>query len=103
MATQLTRPMFRSLEPLFRRDPFESLQREIADLVRQTGEPWDGDTPQAMIPVSVDLSEADDSFRIQMDVPGVKPEDIDIEVTGNMVRIKGHHKEEKEEEGRTFH
>ena len=38
-----------------------------------------------------------------MEVPGVNPEEVDIEVTGNTVRIRGEHKEEKEEKGRTYH
>jgi HSP20 family protein len=38
-----------------------------------------------------------------VDVPGMKPEEIDIEVIGKTVRIRGEHKEEKEEKGRTFH
>ena len=52
---------------------------------------------------SLNLSETDSELQITMEVPGVNPEEVDIEVTGNTVRIRGEHKEEKEEKGRTYH
>ncbi len=33
----------------------------------------------------------------------MKPEDIDIEVSGDLIRVSGEHVEEKEEKGRRFH
>ena len=33
----------------------------------------------------------------------MKPDEIDIEITENMLNISGERKEEKEEKGRTFH
>ncbi|MGV2338040.1 MAG UNVERIFIED_CONTAM: Hsp20/alpha crystallin family protein [Planctomycetaceae bacterium] len=34
-----------------------------------------------------------------MDVPGLKASEIHVEVTGNILRISGEHKEEKKEKG----
>ena len=38
-----------------------------------------------------------------MDVPGVKPEDIDIQLHGNMLTVNGHREEETEEKDKKFH
>ena len=52
---------------------------------------------------ALDLSETDTTLEVHMDLPGVKAEEIDIEVTGDILCIKGEHHEEREEEGKTFH
>jgi HSP20 family protein len=38
-----------------------------------------------------------------MDVPGIKPDDITVQVTGDAVQISGERKEEKEEKGKAYH
>ena len=50
-----------------------------------------------------DLSETDNALEIRMDAPGLKPADIDIQVSGNVLTLSGERKEEQEERGRTFH
>jgi HSP20 family protein len=42
-----------------------------------------------------DIEETDDAFIVQLDVPGVKPEDIDVELRENQVRITGEIKEKE--------
>ena len=67
------------------------------------GRNGDGSPAELMRMPSLDLSEADNELQITMDLPGVKPDEIDINLTGNTIRISGEHKQEKEEKGRTFH
>lgn len=50
-----------------------------------------------------DLSETESSVQIALDLPGVNPGEIDIQVHGNVLTIGGERKEEKEEKGRTYH
>ena len=45
---------------------------------------------------SVDISETDDAFQVKVDLPGMKPEDIEINVTDDRLTIKGERKEEAE-------
>ena len=99
----------RALTSFFGRDPFRALQAEMDDVLTRFSEVWTGDEglmERVRIP-SLDLSETDGEVQIKVDVPGMKPEEIDIEVTGNTVRISGQHteekKEDKEEKGRTYH
>jgi HSP20 family protein len=45
---------------------------------------------------SIDVAESESEFVIKAEVPGCKPEDIDISVSGNTLRISGEKKEEEE-------
>jgi HSP20 family protein len=89
---------------LFSRDPFRALQDEMDQMLSRFSEGWtsEGIAEGAVVP-SLDLSETDGEVQLTVDVPGMKPEEIDVEVTGQRVRIRGEHKEEKEEKGRTYH
>lgn len=103
MANALSTRVSRALQPWFGRDPFVNLQQEMDDLLSRFRADINGDSPLALISPSVDLSETDDSLQIRMDVPGIKADEINIEVSGNTIRVSGEHKEEKEEKGKTFH
>lgn len=50
---------------------------------------------------SVDISESEDEVKVEVDLPGMKKEDIDVNIDGNLLTIKGERKreEETEEEG----
>ena len=51
----------------------------------------------------VDIAETDNEFRVMADVPGVKPEDIKVQIAGDNLIISGKSEEEKEEKGKTWH
>ncbi len=63
------------------------------------GEGWMSET---MVP-SADVSETEKAIDVRLDLPGVEPEQIEVQVNGNLLTISGERKEEKEEKGRTFH
>ncbi len=48
--------------------------------------------------LALDVYETDDSVVVKTAVPGVKPEDIDITITGNSLTIKGETKAEEKVE-----
>lgn len=50
----------------------------------------------------LDISETDEGYDIEAALPGVKPEDVDIQVHGDTVTIKGETKHESEEKGRNW-
>jgi len=94
----------RALRTWFGRDPFRELQTEMDNMLSAFSGRWTGgrDLAEPWSPL-MDLSETNTDVLITMDAPGMKPDEIEIEVTGNMVHVHGEHVEEKEEKGRTYH
>jgi HSP20 family protein len=82
---------------------FQALREEVEDLVSQAlgeGEPW---PLTRLYAPSLDLSETDTTVEVRMDLPGVKPDQVDVQVSGNLLTVSGERKEEKEEKGKAFH
>src|SRR5689334_18075053 len=84
-------------------DPFTALREEMnglrSRLLGDEDEEW---FAGAMVP-ALDVSETDTAIDVRMDVPGITPKDIDIQVNGYLLTITGERKDEKEEKGKTFH
>ena len=80
-----------ALEPL--EDTFRSLMR-----------PWRMEGMEVAPRIKLDLSELDNSYTVKAEIPGVRKEDIDVRVDGNVVTISAEVKKEKEEkkEGRVL-
>lgn len=55
-----------------------------------------------MVPSTCDIIDEGDKLRIKMDVPGVKKNEIDLNVTDNSIEISAQHKESSEEKKKNF-
>jgi len=86
--------------PSIWRDPLSTVRDEVDTMLSNL---IDRDFWPMRLSPHFDLSETDNALEIRMDAPGIKPADIDIQVSGNALTICGERKEEKEEKGRTFH
>ena len=53
----------------------------------------------AALKMRIDVSENDQGYTVKADIPGVKKEDINVRVEGNMVRIDAETRSEKETRG----
>jgi len=53
--------------------------------------------------LAMDIYERKDALIVKAAVPGVKPEELDITVTGDVLNIKGEIKEEKESQEEKYH
>ena len=88
------------MSSLIRWEPFEELisLREAMDRLFEESfvRPWSLWPSLWEGTVPVDMYETEDSVVVTAAVPGVKPEDIDITVTGDTLTIKGEVKAEKE-------
>jgi HSP20 family protein len=51
----------------------------------------------AELTIKVDVKEDDKSYTVRADIPGVKKEDIQVDVEGNMISLRAETKQEKEE------
>jgi HSP20 family protein len=47
--------------------------------------------------MKVDVQENDKAFTVHAEIPGVKKDDIQVDINGNMVSIRAEMKQEKEE------
>ena len=86
MTTQL-----RLLEPSFI-DPFESAFRRFLSPTRF-------DAEAQTLDMRLDVSENDKAYVVKADIPGVKKEDINVRIDGNVVQIDAEVKREQETKG----
>ncbi|MEX3008020.1 Hsp20/alpha crystallin family protein [Hoeflea sp. TYP-13] len=49
-----------------------------------------------------DASAMEDCYEINIELPGVKAEDVDVAVDGNSLTVRGEKRSQREETGRTF-
>ncbi len=97
MANHLTR--FDPFSDLARFEPFHGLEEWMRDFsLRPALRDWNVE-PR----IKMDVSEADTAYTVKAEIPGVKKEDIDVDVEGNVVTITAELKRETEQkEGKSL-
>ena len=76
---------------------------EMEDLLgRWFGEDG-GRLPTLRFVPSIDLVESESSYLVTVDLPGLKPEEVEVELKNGELWISGKREEGKEEEGKTYH
>jgi HSP20 family protein len=93
----------KAIRPWFRFSPMTTVREEMEDLVNRVFNEGEDSWPFGRIMPSLDLVETLHAVELRLDVPGVEPKEIDIRINGNMLTVSGHRKEEREENGKTFH
>jgi len=95
--------MLRSLIPWRETFPatFSRLEEEMNRMMEGFwGEPtWVGET---FVP-TINMVEAENEYEVTIDLPGLKPEEVNLELREGGLWITGERREEKEEKGKTFH
>ena len=82
-----------------RNDPFDLFSR-FGDLFER--DPFFSPANRAEWLPPVDIKETDGSYVFHMDVPGMKPEDLDVELHEGVLSIRGSRTEEKKEEDKGY-
>lgn len=108
MATQKSEGGEKALAP---RDPFAMLRRFSTEFDRLFDEPWTFRWPAIRVPAiaegawlpNVDVFERDSTLVTRMDLPGLKKEDVKVEVSEGRLIISGERKSESEEKKDTFY
>lgn len=82
-----------------------SLRDEMNRLFEQAFEggslgPWQSSANWGL---ALDVAETDDAFVVTASVPGMKPDDLDITITNNVLTIKGEYKADKTIEEEQYH
>jgi HSP20 family protein len=83
---------------------FNRLQEDINKIFKSNG--WSGWPDESSVATaqwvpSVDIQEKDDQFVINADIPGVKPEEVEVKMENGALTIQGERRSEqrKEENG----
>lgn len=91
---------------IVRYDPFRDLDRLQSEMNRlfegviaPTGERGTGQMTQStrVWSPAVDVAESQTDIVLRAELPGIKPEDVDIELTGDTLTLRGERKFESEE------
>lgn len=83
-------PLRAEIDSLFDQfNPFEEAERSL--MARPFRQMRSGGQPM------MDLTESDDSYTLSVDLPGVRQDDIEISLAGDMLTIRGHVQKESEE------
>ncbi|HEX4690313.1 MAG TPA: Hsp20/alpha crystallin family protein [Solirubrobacteraceae bacterium] len=84
-------------QPTARWNPFgelEGLQEQLAQLMQHTAQDGNGAAP--FIPL-VDIEETEDAWIVEAELPGVRKEDVNVEMRGSELAISGEIKERERE------
>ncbi len=82
----------RLFDPLFD-DSFDNAMRRFFAPTKFEG----ADVPA--LKMRVDVTESDGAYKVKADIPGVRKEDINVRIDGNVVQIDAEVKHEKESKG----
>ena len=75
---------------------WEAVDDQFDSLVRNLFRPVAVTARDVVVPIRMDVSEKDNAYVVHADMPGVKKEDIKIEIDGNEVSISAETKNQKE-------
>jgi HSP20 family protein len=88
-------------------DPFQDLQA-FREEMNRTFSRWFGREDQEERPAprwapALDVVESSDAYHIDVEVPGLRPEDIDVTVDQGMLTVQGERRSEQETRDRQYH
>lgn len=92
-----------------RNEKSPALRRDFEDLLDRFLGNWEeswlsaapGDRDYAVLP-PVDVADTEDAYQLTMDLPGMAPEDIEIQAVGQNLLISGERKSEKHEKDKDY-
>lgn len=98
--------MLGSLIPLRARYPvtFRRMERDMEELINRffpAEEFWS--VPEKVFAPHVNIAETEKGYEVTMDLPGIDPKELTVEIREGSLWVYGERKEEKEEKGKTFY
>lgn len=87
---------------LFGVNPFALMREFTKDMDRALSTAWDEGAPQVWRP-AIEVKKVDNDIVVTAELPGIRTEDVKVEVTDEALTIQGERKEEKKEEKEGFH
>jgi HSP20 family protein len=59
--------------------------------------------PEMEFTPRADIAETEKGYEVTLDLPGIDPKDLTVEIREGSLWVSGERKEEKEEKGKTYH
>ncbi len=82
--------------------PFEEMQRVMDRFFEEFPKIWPATISNEMFTPAVDISETDKSYEFEIELPGMKREDVQIEVNDGILTVSGEKQEEKQEDKKGY-
>ena len=84
-----------AMRDFFRGDPMAEIERWLPNAL----------TPSIERPFApkIEVKETKDAYVVKADLPGVRDEDVDLEIAGNCLTLRGKREEAEEEEGERYY
>ncbi len=83
---------------------FRRMEEEMSDLMTRffgrTEAPWNGGGVEFL--PAADVAETDKGYEITMDLPGINPKDLTVEIREGSLCVSGERKAAREEKGKTY-
>ncbi len=101
----LTKPESPALSRFFGEHPLQNIRQQMEDTIQSVlGDTSILHSSSGMRP-RMDVSETDAEIEVQTDLPGFKPEEVNIQINDNYLMISGSHSEEqkREDQNRQYH
>jgi HSP20 family protein len=82
---------------IFRMNPFSLMRRMSEELDRAFGESNEGEQRERTWTPAVELMQREGNLVVRAELPGLKPEDVKLEITDDAIVLEGERKDEREE------
>lgn len=83
--------------------PLERVENEFAELMEKLFNPEEAFNGLEVFAPKSNFAEMEEAFEVTVELPGMKPEEFNVEVKNGELWVTGEKKEEKEEKGKTWH
>ncbi len=83
--------------------PLDDLYREMDGLVQHFFPEENGINGRRSFLPTLNVSENEGGYEVTVDLPGLKPEDVSVELHENELTLSGKREQEEEQKGKTFH
>jgi HSP20 family protein len=84
-------------------DPFRPFERMMETFWRGWPSRYNTETSRAILQPAMDVVESDNQLTIRLDLPGLKPEDVHVEMENGVLTISGEVGDTVEKEGDRYH
>jgi HSP20 family protein len=81
----------------------EDFRKEVDQLMGRFFNGSNGENALSVWAPRINVAEKEDAYEVTADLPGMKPDEVNVELKNGELLISGHRSEEHEESGKTWH